>query len=505
MWYRFVLSDRIVTDKDGEKTIHQTKHTYDKPIFIFDDPTSAGSSRQLGVGNQDFGPGHYTSQNPSASKGYKDFGYDKRREEKLPKGTRILHYDNLTNQEKISIIEAANKKFGKNVDVNSKIENLGSIGILFDDSSLIKIHPLLVEMGYDAVEHNVGDRDLGSEASNLRLLKFDPEYFTDDGHFKKRKFNRAKDKLDATNIVIINRAILTMPDLFQRVRFRPDTLTPEEMEIYKKEQSTNEIEYYENLIKNDSIKSIDISVAISLLEKGMDPNKIKDLIDFSSLSLSPGDSTQSDYFNKRLEICKTLSKYYDDRVIFKLFTPKEIAENKQQIRSMLKGVLGGETNAVGKAIQYNSLVDKLKNQLLAYYYNYNYSLCNYCNNQWQNRWILKCDKCGSEMVSILFTEKNELSLPQLKDALAMFDTTSNYNSSYPKYIYSKNGFTDQIVEKLSSLASNYNTSAELSDARTQIVPLFIYLTSEQRKFVNDSFAIQRQKLNEGYEEQNNVV
>ena len=42
-------------------------------------------------------------------------------------------------------------------------------------------------MGYDAVEHNVGDRDLGSEASNLRLLKFDPEYFTDDGHFKKRK------------------------------------------------------------------------------------------------------------------------------------------------------------------------------------------------------------------------------------------------------------------------------------------------------------------------------
>jgi hypothetical protein len=58
---------------------------------------------------------------------------------------------------------------------------------------------------------------------------------------------------------------------------------------------------------------------------------------------------------------------------------------------------------------------------------------------------------------------------------------------------------------LSSLASNYNTSAELSDARTQIVPFFIYLTSEQRKFVNDAFAIQRQKLNQGYEEQNNVV
>jgi hypothetical protein len=230
----------------------------------------------------------------------------------------------------------------------------------------------------------------------------------------------------------------------------------------------------------------------------MDPNKIKDLIDFSTLSISPGDSTESDYFNKRLEICKTLSKYYDDRVIFKLFTPKEIAENKQQIRSMLKGVLGGETNAVGKAIQYNSLVDKLKNQLLAYYYNYNYSLCNYCNNQWQNRWIFKCDKCGSEMVSILFTEKNGLSLPQLKDALAMFDTTSNYNSSYPKYIYSKNGFTEQIVEKLSSLPSNYNTSDELSDARTQIVPLFNYLTTEQKKFVNDAFALQRQKLNKGY-------
>jgi hypothetical protein len=505
MWYRLILSAREVTDKDGEKTVHQTKQMYDKPIFIFDDPTSAGSSRQLGIGNQDFGPGHYTSQNPSASKGYKNLGYDKRREEKLPKGTRILHYDDLTIQEQISIIEAANKKFGKNVDVNSKIENLGNIGILFDDPALIKIHPLLVEMGYDAVEHNVGDRDLGSEISNLRSLKYDSEYFNDDGNFKKRKFNRAKDKLNATNIVVINRAILTMPDLFQRVRFRPDSVTPEETEIYKKEQSINEIEYYENLLKNDSIKSIDIPVAISLLEKGMDPNKIKDLINFSFLSLNLEDSAQMVDFNQRLEICKTLSKYYDDRVIFKLFTPKEIEENKQQIRSVLKGVVGGETNAVGKAIQYNSLLDKLKNQLLAYYYNYNYSLCNYCSNQWQNRWKFKCDKCKSDMVSISFTEKNGLSLPQLKDALTMFDTTSKYNSSYPKYIYSKDGFTEQIVEKLSSLPSNYNTSTELSDARTQIVPLFNYLTSDQKKFVNDAFSIQREKLNQGYEGQNNVV
>lgn len=491
MWYRLVLSAREVTDKHGEKTIHQTKRMYRKPIFPFNDPTAKGSSRQLGVGNQDFGPGHYTSQNPSVSKGYKDHGWIERREEKLPKGTIILHYDNLTAQEQVSIIEAANKKFGKNVDTNSEVKNLGSIGVLFDDPELIKIHPLLVEMGYDAVEHNAKDRDLGSEISNLRLLKFDSEYFTEDGQFKKRKFNRAKDKLNATNIVVINRAILTMPDLFQRVRFRPDSVTPEEMDIYKKEQSTNEIEYYENLIKNDSIKSIDIPVAISLLEKGMDPQKIKDLI-FNSLS----DFDQMFNFNQRLEVCKILSKYYDDRIIFKLFTPKEIEENKQIIRSVLKGVLGGETNAVGKAIQYNSTVDKLKNQLLAYYYNYNYSLCNSCNNQWQNRWKIKCDKCGSDKVSILFTEKIGLSFPQLKDALMIFDTISHFSASYPKYIYSKNGFAEQIFEKLSILPSIYNTLSELTEVKTQIVPFFDYLSSEQRKIVNDAFATQREKLNQ---------
>ena len=79
MWYRLVLSAREVTDKHGEKTIHQTKRMYRKPLFIFNDPTAKGSSRQLGVGNQDLGPGHYTSQNPSVSKGYKDHGWIERR------------------------------------------------------------------------------------------------------------------------------------------------------------------------------------------------------------------------------------------------------------------------------------------------------------------------------------------------------------------------------------------------------------------------------------------
>ena len=36
MWYREILAYREVTDKDGERTIHQTGAQYEKPLFIFD-------------------------------------------------------------------------------------------------------------------------------------------------------------------------------------------------------------------------------------------------------------------------------------------------------------------------------------------------------------------------------------------------------------------------------------------------------------------------------------
>ena len=55
MWYRLILSAREVTDKDGERTIHQTGTQYEKPLFIFDDPNIDTQYNIGGAGSQWFG------------------------------------------------------------------------------------------------------------------------------------------------------------------------------------------------------------------------------------------------------------------------------------------------------------------------------------------------------------------------------------------------------------------------------------------------------------------
>ncbi len=417
MWYRLILSAREVTDKRGLKTVHQTPAKYTKPTWIFDDPNASGSAKGIGTETQFFGPGHYTAQSPAVSKGYKDDGYELRREEKLPKGTKIIHFDALTPEEISLIITTANKKFGMNVDINSDVKNLFSIGHLFGDPDLVKIFPLLVELGYDAVEHNVGRNSGGAKIdANLELIKSDPEYFTPQGNFKKRKYRKALEKRTETNIIVINRAILTMPDLFQRVRFRPETVSPEEMAKYKDEQQTTEVEYYKTILAGGAKPKIDVYTASRLLDGGVDPSQIIDLISFERVdSLS---------FDDRFDITKKLSKYFDDRIIFKIFTPREIHDNKEKIRSILKGVLGGETNAVGKAIKAVVLYDKLEQRLLSWCYDLEKVNCNNygCGKQYDNIYQKKCDKCGSTWKARTYKVKPNLPLSAIIQGLDLHDS-----------------------------------------------------------------------------------
>lgn len=420
MWYRIIVSAREVTDKRGLKTVHQTPVKYKKPTWIFGDPNISGSAKGIGTESQFFGPGHYTAQSPGVSKGYKDDGYEKRREERLPKGTRIIHFDELTPEEISLIITAANKKLGMNVDTNSKVRNLSDIGNLFFDDSLIKIYPILVELGYDAVEHYVGRTSGGAQIdANLERIKSDPEYFTSEGNFKKRKYRKALEKRNETNIIVINRAILTKPDLFQKIRFRPDSVTPEEMQEYKDEQQTTEIEYYETILKGGAKPEIDVLTASRLLDGGIDPNLIINCINFDRLDRYG--------FDVRFDIAKKLLKYFDDRIIFKFFTAREIYDNKEKLRSIVKGVVGGEYNAVGKAMKAVVLHDKLEQRLLSWCYDLEKVNCNEygCGKQYENIYQKKCDKCGSDYKARTYKVKSNLPLSTITQGLELHKSLTN--------------------------------------------------------------------------------
>jgi hypothetical protein len=325
MWYRFILSARVVTDKEGERTIHQTNTTYQKPIWIFDDPNQVtGSAEGLGTGTQAFGPGHYTAQSPAVSKGYEDSGLTQRREEKLPKGTNIIHYDELLPEEKISIIKAANKELGKNIDINSDVKTLGDIGELFGDYDLSLIYPILLRMGYDAVEHFVGRNSGGSKIKrNEELMKTDPEYLDENGNLLEGKYRKHLKRSFDSNIIVINRAILTMPDLFQRVRFRPDSVTPEEMKRYRDEQQTTFAEYYENILQNPNAQISFLSLP-KLLESGLDPKKL-----FERLS-----SDLNGSFKERFEVLKKIYKSFPSELISNYFDPSELAAHLDELRQM---------------------------------------------------------------------------------------------------------------------------------------------------------------------------
>jgi hypothetical protein len=120
MRYKIKIAYREVTEPEGERTIHQTSSQYDKPIFMYDN-NDESNARGVGLGSQVFGPGHYTSQNPVVSRGYKSF-LPIRREEVMPRGTRIFDYDNPTNEELLAVINAYKSKYKHPAKVNQLFE-----------------------------------------------------------------------------------------------------------------------------------------------------------------------------------------------------------------------------------------------------------------------------------------------------------------------------------------------------------------------------------------------
>ena len=465
MRYKIKIAYREVMDPEGERTIHQTSSQFDKPIFMYDNNDEA-NARGVGLGSQVFGPGHYTSQNPIVTRGYKSF-LPLRREEVLPRGTRIFDYDNPTDEELLSIITAYKSKYKHPAKVNQLFQrcigekryklnvlaqelsewqpdsfNLGGFSasgiskkIASIDDVRRRLNFVITELGHDAIEYRSftnhpkaeeflrisdAERELiidfviknkrSIELQNMdqehafwylndvlkdpnkvynlyqsfaKLSNFDheammnvqdkgtmwKEYYKgaildyiskiavenyslerDDEYLlensvekRQRKINRALRKHEsAKNILVTNRAILTIPDIFEKVRFDPDSLTDEEKARYADETITTKKEYYTELLsKGASIKLTLLEIS-DLLDVGVDPKLLENQLRFRS----DLDVTKMNFFQK-YNILKKLYPYFGEKILKMLFTPQEINLHKilfsfyldRSIEDKSKGIL----------------------------------------------------------------------------------------------------------------------------------------------------------------------
>ena len=273
MWYRLVVAYREIKDPKGEKSIHKHKIEggYHSPVFVMK-PGDQDMSQMLGTGSKAFGPGHYTSQNKVVAYGY---DYPFIREEKFPMGTRILDFDKIDENHGKRILDALNTKYYKNVELSFPTDMYTICSRLGLEYS--QVYPILVELGYDAIEYDAG-RNFSLD-NIIENLKKDPKRLNpkrknldkDSTDFEKpkslnRRIKRIRQQVDKKNILVINANIITNPRLFQKERFRPETLSEEEKET---------------LEKGKYASSLDVTIKVIEHMKKTDPEWEKKLRSFS--------------------------------------------------------------------------------------------------------------------------------------------------------------------------------------------------------------------------------
>jgi predicted DNA-binding protein YlxM (UPF0122 family) len=362
MWYREILAYREVTDPKGERTVHQTDSNYERPTFVMDDNYNLSyQSEDLGNGYITQGPGYYTSQNPAEIHHYSN-RFPISREVRIPKGARILDYENPTEEDMRSIIDAWNKKYNTNYQYDSSIKSFDDLMYVisnFDESredfkrrfrvfknnipnnTINRLYPLLIEMGFDAIDY--------IDASGRRGETSNYEEFQETSGMSSRTKDKKNKLLDKKNILIINRAMITMPDLFQKARFRPETLTEEEKNKLKDEQQTTAPEFTKILMESNARIRPRLKEISEALKVGADPQKVLDYIKKIEHHLYK--------FEDKINFLRDIKKYYNENIIFEIFTNQQIEENKQLIRSIIGDY--GRGKAVGLAGNYQEAIEKL--------------------------------------------------------------------------------------------------------------------------------------------------
>jgi predicted DNA-binding protein YlxM (UPF0122 family) len=417
MWYREILAYREVTDPKGERTVHQTDSNYERPTFVMDDNYNLSyQSEDLGNGYITQGPGYYTSQNPAEIHHYSN-RFPISREVRIPKGARILDYENPTEEDMRSIIDAWNKKYNTNYQYDSSIKSFDDLMYVisnFDESredfkrrfrvfknnipnnTINRLYPLLIEMGFDAIDY--------IDASGRRGETSNYEEFQETSGMSSRTKDKKNKLLDKKNILIINRAMITMPDLFQKARFRPETLTEEEKNKLKDEQQTTAPEFTKILMESNARIRPRLKEISEALKVGADPQKVLDYIKKIEHHLYK--------FEDKINFLREIKKYYNENIIFEIFTNQQIEENKQLIRSIIGDY--GRGKAVGLAGNYQEAIEKLLKR-----FEQKYLIDGYANpNLNLEQTILALKEYGKIQKLMEFNAKGYRNVPEINIPLA---------------------------------------------------------------------------------------
>jgi len=417
MWYREILAYREVTDPKGERTVHQTDSNYERPTFVMDDNYNLSyQAQELGNGYITQGPGYYTSQNPAESHHYsKQFPIS--REIRIPKGARILDYENPTDEDLRLIIDAWNKKYNTNYQYDSSIKSFDDLLHVISDSDISREHfkgrfrvfknnipnntinrlyPLLIEMGFDAIDY-IDPSGRRGETSNY-------EKFQETSGMSSRTKKKKNKLLDKKNILIINRAMITMPDLFQKARFRPETLTEEEKNKLEDEQQTTAPEFTKILMESNARIKPRLKEISEALKVGADPQRVLDYIKKIEHHLYT--------FEDKINFLREIKKYYNENIIFEIFTNQQIEENKQLIRSIIGDY--GRGKAVGLAGNYQEAIEKLLKR-----FEQKYLIDGYANpNLNLEQTILALKEYGKIQKLMEFNAKGYRNVPEINIPLA---------------------------------------------------------------------------------------
>ena len=287
MWYRF-FKQAVRVVLEPEITAHQTPSMYKYPAFTVDPDVSEDPTSQLGASSKVWGPGQYTSQNPYVQKGYYSLvgkrpkpsrkrkkgtsprpqgtwkKQNKTRWERIPRGTKIIDNDNVPPEHvKIildKIVQTSDFFQFRIKEIEKKIEDNEIINFNELKSCLSRdkeIFPLLIALGYDALEYTPFERS--------RLKKLPNE---SDEDYEKRV---EKTKNAGKNILIFNRALLVIPRIFTKSRLRPDLLTIEEIDLLQKEMYQSSEDILQTLFENDAFRNanrLGDDVLSMILDKG---------------------------------------------------------------------------------------------------------------------------------------------------------------------------------------------------------------------------------------------
>lgn len=225
MWYRLIKKAVVEVLDKPLITKHKTKGRYGVPVW--DITTENDFTSSLGTGSKAFGPGHYTSLNPEVTKGYEG-RYT--RLEVLPAGTRILEAIHVPKADYQKIIDKLIEMDLMEEEKRNlfKDDFIGLDSLVSNMTNAYLLNSVLLSLGYDAVKYPAFTR------WNLpkRLGESDEEY--------KNRVNRVKAM--GENILILNRALLSVPKLFEKSRFNPESLTDKEIDKLQSEMYLSEID-----------------------------------------------------------------------------------------------------------------------------------------------------------------------------------------------------------------------------------------------------------------------